>query len=47
MNGLPLDGDLKVNNQQAFGIYGDNEITLQIYDFAGSKGGMAILFNTV
>ncbi|WP_339918253.1 hypothetical protein [Yeosuana marina] len=47
INGFPLDGTVKVTNQQGLGVYGNDEITLKIYDCAGSKSGMASLFNTV
>lgn len=47
LNGLPLDGDLHFGKFNTIGQYGDNLLSLNVYDCAGKNSGMAGLFQTV
>jgi len=50
IKGLPLDGEVSITNakcKQGYATYGNENITLSIYDCAGECSGMATMFGTV
>ena len=50
IKGLPLDGKVSITNakcKQGYATYGNENITLSIYDCAGECNGMAMMFGTV
>ena len=46
INGLPIDKEVSIVKQQAYGTYGRDVMELTIYDCAGTNSGMAGLFFT-